>query len=101
VWLQEFAWLERDVPRKREERLSSLPPESYEGFCLECEPLWCFEVRSWAQAPDPGSAILVGVRRTHSCCQLAMPRCWTALQVVHFFASCTPSLPCILGVLTI
>lgn len=45
VWLQEFAWLERDVPAKKEERASSLPPDSYEGFCLDCEPLWCFEVR--------------------------------------------------------
>ncbi|EFN59469.1 hypothetical protein CHLNCDRAFT_138062 [Chlorella variabilis] len=45
VWLQEFAWLERDIPRKKEERASSLPPDSYENFCLECEPLWCFEAR--------------------------------------------------------
>ena len=44
VWLQEFAWTEKDVPRKRQERSSSLPKESYEHFCMDCEPMFCFEV---------------------------------------------------------
>lgn len=44
VWLQEFAWLEKDVERKRCERVSSLPPDSFEGFCMDCEPLFCFEL---------------------------------------------------------
>lgn len=43
VWLQEFAWTERDVQRKRTERSSSLPDESFEGFCMDCEPLFVFE----------------------------------------------------------
>ncbi|PSC73217.1 DEAD-box ATP-dependent RNA helicase 50 isoform A [Micractinium conductrix] len=43
VWLQEFAWTEADGPRKHSERSSSLPPESYEGFCLDCEPIYCME----------------------------------------------------------
>ena len=43
VWLQEFAWTERDVERKKEERVSSLPEESFENFCMDCEPLFCFE----------------------------------------------------------
>lgn len=43
VWLQEFAWAERDVPRKRVERVSSLPEDSFVGFCMDCEPLFCFE----------------------------------------------------------
>ena len=46
VWLQEFAWTEAEVARKRSERASSLPPESYEGFCLDCEPMFCMEVSS-------------------------------------------------------
>ena len=44
VWLQEFAWTEKDVQRKRQERSSSLPKESYEHFCMDCEPMFCFEV---------------------------------------------------------
>ncbi|GAB4817725.1 hypothetical protein N2152v2_004771 [Parachlorella kessleri] len=43
VWLQEFAWTEKDVQRKRQERSSSLPKESYEHFCMDCEPMFCFE----------------------------------------------------------
>lgn len=43
VWLQEFAWSERDIERKRCERSSSLPQDSFEGFCMDCEPLFCFE----------------------------------------------------------
>jgi hypothetical protein len=43
VWLQEFAWTEADIPRKRSERVSSLPDDSFEGFCMDCEPLFCFE----------------------------------------------------------
>lgn len=43
VWLQEFAWTEADIPRKRSERISSLPDDSFEGFCMDCEPLFCFE----------------------------------------------------------
>ena len=43
VWLQEFAWTEEDVPRKRAERVSLLPKESLEGFRLNSEPLFCFE----------------------------------------------------------
>eukprot|EP00887_Chlorella_sp_A99_P005583 scaffold1.g5583.t1 len=39
----QFAWTERDVPRKREERSSSLPPESLESFCMDCEPMFCLE----------------------------------------------------------
>ena len=46
VWLQEFAWTERDVQRKRAERSSSLPPDSFESFCMDCEPMFCFEVRA-------------------------------------------------------
>lgn len=44
-WLQEFAWTEAEVARKREERSSSLPQDSFENFCLDCEPLFTFEVR--------------------------------------------------------
>lgn len=43
VWLQEFSWTEKDVPRKRAERTSSLPPESSTSFCMDCEPMFCFE----------------------------------------------------------
>jgi Lipase (class 3) len=43
VWLQEFAWTEDDIPRKRSDRISSLPDDSFEGFCMDCEPLFCFE----------------------------------------------------------
>ncbi|GAB4817731.1 hypothetical protein N2152v2_004777 [Parachlorella kessleri] len=43
VWLQEFAWTEKDVPHKRQERSSSLPKGSYEHFCMDCEPMFCFE----------------------------------------------------------
>jgi hypothetical protein len=43
AWLAEFAWTESDIPRKRAERASSLPPESFEHFCIDCEPLFCFE----------------------------------------------------------
>ena len=35
VWLQEFAWTEADIPRKRAERGSSLPRESFESFCID------------------------------------------------------------------
>ncbi|KAI7844547.1 hypothetical protein COHA_001905 [Chlorella ohadii] len=43
AWLAEFAWTEGDIPRKRSERASSLPLESFEHFCIDCEPLFCFE----------------------------------------------------------
>jgi len=43
VWLQEFAWTEAEIPQKRSERVSSLPEDSFEGFCMDCEPLFCFE----------------------------------------------------------
>lgn len=35
AWLAEFAWTEGDIPRKRSERASSLPPESFEHFCID------------------------------------------------------------------
>lgn len=35
AWLAEFAWTEADIPRKRAERASSLPPESFEHFCID------------------------------------------------------------------
>lgn len=35
AWLAEFAWTEGDIPRKRAERASSLPPESFEHFCID------------------------------------------------------------------
>jgi len=34
---------ESDEEHKRQERVSSLPPGSFEGFCMDCEPLFCFE----------------------------------------------------------
>lgn len=43
VWFEEFAWTESDIPRKIAERSSCLPEESFEGFCMDCEPLFCFE----------------------------------------------------------
>ena len=43
VWLQEFAWTEDDFSKKRSERVSSLPEGSFEGFCMDCEPMFCFE----------------------------------------------------------
>ena len=52
-WLQEFAWTEKDVPRKRQERASSLPPGSYEHFCMDCEPMFCFEVGARQAALHP------------------------------------------------
>lgn len=39
VWLQEFSWTEDDIPRKRAERVSSLPEDSFENFCMDCEPM--------------------------------------------------------------
>lgn len=45
VWLQEFAWTEADIPRKRRERASSLPPDSEAARHVDAQPLWCFEVR--------------------------------------------------------
>jgi hypothetical protein len=46
VWLQEFAWTEADLPRKREERASSLPPEAASSAeQLNREPMFCIEVR--------------------------------------------------------
>lgn len=43
VWFEEFAWTESDIPRKIAERSSCLPAESFEGFCMDCEPIFCFE----------------------------------------------------------
>jgi hypothetical protein len=43
VWLQEFAWTEDDIPSTKSKRVSSLPDDSFEGFCMDCEPLFCFE----------------------------------------------------------
>ncbi|KAK9817845.1 hypothetical protein WJX72_003000 [[Myrmecia] bisecta] len=39
VWLQEFAWVEKDLTRKKAERLRSLP--DFNG--LDQEPMFCFE----------------------------------------------------------
>lgn len=44
VWLQEFAWTEREIENKKEERSSSLPPGT-DTEQLNAEPIWCFEVR--------------------------------------------------------
>lgn len=43
VWLQEFAWKEVDIDFIRRQRTSSLPTGSWEGFCMDCEPLFCME----------------------------------------------------------
>ena len=43
-WLQEFAWTEKDVPRKRQERASSLPQDSTELLRMNSQPMYCFEV---------------------------------------------------------
>ena len=46
VWLQEFAWTEADLPRKRAERASSLPPGAASSAAqLSREPMFCIEVR--------------------------------------------------------
>ncbi|KAL6766611.1 hypothetical protein ACKKBG_A36690 [Auxenochlorella protothecoides x Auxenochlorella symbiontica] len=42
VWLQEFAWTEREIENKKEERSSSLPPGT-DTEQLNAEPIWCFE----------------------------------------------------------
>ena len=42
--MQEFAWTEKDVPRKLQERASSLPQDSAERVCMDYEPMFCFEV---------------------------------------------------------
>ncbi len=44
VWLQEFAWTENDVPRKRQERASNLPQDCPERVSIDYEPMFCFEV---------------------------------------------------------
>ncbi|GAB4817729.1 hypothetical protein N2152v2_004775 [Parachlorella kessleri] len=43
VWLQEFAWTENDVPRKRQERASNLPQDCPERVSIDYEPMFCFE----------------------------------------------------------
>ena len=40
VWLQEFAWTEKDVPRKLKARAAKLPGNA----ALASEPIFCFEL---------------------------------------------------------
>ncbi len=55
VWLQEFAWTEKDVPRKRQERASSLPQDSTELLRMNSEPMYCFEVGGRQTVPRAGA----------------------------------------------
>lgn len=40
VWLQDFAWTEKDVPKKLKTRAAKLPDSS----TLASEPIFCFEL---------------------------------------------------------
>ena len=62
--MQEFAWPEEDLPKRKAERGSSLSAET--AAELAKEPMFCFEARSLSLAPCHGfpASAGQGFRRT-------------------------------------
>ena len=87
VWLQEFAWSEAELPKRRQQRASSLPPGSEKAVKIDREPMFCVEVRGGAATATPRAGWLRGVcsRRSTGTEKVA---CWLALSLLFMLPSC-------------